>query len=265
MLRRLRSVGGLVVIALLALFTFVPLAGAAPRAAETKNITIKDFAFDPKTITINVGDTITWTNEGPSPHTVTADEAGGFDAGNLDKGATNPSVIEKLRKLPGIDVRMHNSLHAKVYYTDKGCIVGSANASANGLALEGTELTQWREANCLVDDPNLLHEIHVWFLELWKNEAKAIHEKDLERARLVWERQRKRRPMGLQRANSRTSLLEFARDHPEDRPHGRADPERLRSRPHRRRHRRPLHSLLRRRSHGRALPDPLLRTDRPAG
>src|SRR6266508_2205528 len=88
MLRGLRSVGGLVVIALLALFTLAPLAGAAPRAAETKNITIKDFAFDPKTITINVGDTITWTNEGPSPHTVTADEAGGFDAGNLDKGAT---------------------------------------------------------------------------------------------------------------------------------------------------------------------------------
>ncbi len=95
MLRGLRSVGGLVVIALLALFTLAPLAGAAPRAAETKNITIKDFAFDPKTITINVGDTITWTNEGPSPHTVTADEAGGFDAGNLDKGATFSETFDE--------------------------------------------------------------------------------------------------------------------------------------------------------------------------
>jgi len=84
-----------VVIALLALFTLAPLAGAAPRAAETKNITIKDFAFDPKTITINVGDTITWTNEGPSPHTVTADEAGGFDAGNLDKGATFSETFDE--------------------------------------------------------------------------------------------------------------------------------------------------------------------------
>ena len=87
MLRRLRVVGTMVAIGLLALFTLVPLAGAAPRAAETKTVSIKDFAFDPKTISINIGDTITWTNDGPSPHTVTADN-GNFDAGNLDKGAT---------------------------------------------------------------------------------------------------------------------------------------------------------------------------------
>jgi hypothetical protein len=72
----------------------VPLAGAAPRAAETKTISIKDFAFDPKTISVNVGDTITWTNEGPSPHTVTADD-GSFDAGNLDKGATFSHTFDK--------------------------------------------------------------------------------------------------------------------------------------------------------------------------
>ncbi len=95
MSQRLRSVGGVVVIALLALFTLVPLAGAAPRAAETKNVTVKDFAFDPKTISINVGDTITWTNEGPAPHTVSADEVGGFDSGNLDKGATFSELFDE--------------------------------------------------------------------------------------------------------------------------------------------------------------------------
>src|SRR5438105_3189505 len=94
MFQRLRSAGVVVVIALLALFTLVPLAGAAPRAAETKNVTIKDFAFDPKTISVNVGDTITWTNQGPSPHTVTADD-GSFDAGNLDKGATFSHTFDK--------------------------------------------------------------------------------------------------------------------------------------------------------------------------
>src|SRR5438105_14035333 len=94
MFQRLRSAGVVVVIALLALFTLVPLAGAAPRAAETKTISIKDFAFDPKTISVNVGDTITWTNDGPSPHTVTADD-GSFDAGNLDKGATFSHTFDK--------------------------------------------------------------------------------------------------------------------------------------------------------------------------
>src|SRR3954447_23150928 len=87
MLRQLRLVGTMAVVALVALFTLVPLAGAAPRAAETKNVSIKDFLFDPKTISVNVGDTITWTNEGAAPHTVSADD-GGFESGNMDKGAT---------------------------------------------------------------------------------------------------------------------------------------------------------------------------------
>jgi LPXTG-motif cell wall-anchored protein len=94
MFRRLRSVGILAVIALLALFALVPLAGAAPRAAETKKVTVKDFAFDPKTISVNVGDTITWTNEGPAPHTVTADD-GSFESGNMDKGATFSHTFDK--------------------------------------------------------------------------------------------------------------------------------------------------------------------------
>src|SRR5215212_5230559 len=94
MLRRLRLVGTMAVMALLALFTLVPLAGAAPRAAETKTVSIKDFAFDPKTISVNLGDTITWTNDGPSPHTVSADD-GSFDSGNLDKGATFSHTFDK--------------------------------------------------------------------------------------------------------------------------------------------------------------------------
>jgi len=82
------------VVPLMALFTLVPFAGAAPRAAETKAVTIKDFEFDPKSISVSVGDTITWTNDGPSPHTVSADDAG-FDSGNLDKGATFSHTFDK--------------------------------------------------------------------------------------------------------------------------------------------------------------------------
>jgi plastocyanin len=94
MSQRLRSVGIVAVVALVALFALVPFAGAAPRAAETKNVTIKDFVFDPKTISVNVGDTITWTNEGPAPHTVSADDAS-FDSGNLDQGGTFSHTFDK--------------------------------------------------------------------------------------------------------------------------------------------------------------------------
>ena len=50
-------------------------------------MTIADFTFTPPSITIKVGDTVTWTNNGPSAHTATADD-GSFDSGNLAQGKT---------------------------------------------------------------------------------------------------------------------------------------------------------------------------------
>jgi LPXTG-motif cell wall-anchored protein len=85
MSRRIRQIGILAVASLVALFALLPVAGAAPRAAETKNVTVKNFEFAPKEITVNVGDTVMWHNDGPSPHTVTASD-GSFDSGNMDAG-----------------------------------------------------------------------------------------------------------------------------------------------------------------------------------
>jgi plastocyanin len=56
-------------------------------AAKSASVTIKDLEFTPATVTIAVGGTVTWTNNGPSTHTVTADD-GSFDSGNLSQGKT---------------------------------------------------------------------------------------------------------------------------------------------------------------------------------
>ena len=49
------------------------------------NVQVVDFAFEPATLTVPVGTTVTWTNAGSRPHTVTADN-GSFDSGRLDPG-----------------------------------------------------------------------------------------------------------------------------------------------------------------------------------
>ncbi|HLL51281.1 MAG TPA: cupredoxin family copper-binding protein [Thermomicrobiales bacterium] len=49
------------------------------------NVQVVDFAFEPATLTVPVGTTVTWTNAGSRPHTVTADD-GSFDSGRLDPG-----------------------------------------------------------------------------------------------------------------------------------------------------------------------------------
>ena len=85
MSRQVRIIGIIALIVLAALSMQAPLAGAARRAAATKTMTIKDFEFGPKTLTVTVGDTVTWRNEGPSAHTATA-LSGAFDSGNLDPG-----------------------------------------------------------------------------------------------------------------------------------------------------------------------------------
>src|SRR5438105_13999614 len=54
-------------------------------AMSQNAIEIKDFAFSPATLTVKVGDTVTWTNQDSAPHSATADDSS-FDTGVLSKG-----------------------------------------------------------------------------------------------------------------------------------------------------------------------------------
>jgi hypothetical protein len=60
-----------------------PLAHAAGDPSDT----ISDYKFAPAAITVHVGDTVTWTNDGPTEHSATASN-GSFDTGLLKKGAS---------------------------------------------------------------------------------------------------------------------------------------------------------------------------------
>ncbi len=49
-------------------------------------VTIAGFAFDPATVTVQAGDSVTWTNQDATAHTATA--VGAFDTGNIASGAS---------------------------------------------------------------------------------------------------------------------------------------------------------------------------------
>jgi LPXTG-motif cell wall-anchored protein len=55
-------------------------------AAGPGSVSIADFSFSPGSITVNVGDTVTWTNQGPSGHSATA--GGNFDTGIIPAGSS---------------------------------------------------------------------------------------------------------------------------------------------------------------------------------
>ncbi len=61
-------------------------AGSIALAAD-HGVDIAGFAFSPRTITVAVGDTVTWTNADAQGHTATADE-GAFDTGRISGGSS---------------------------------------------------------------------------------------------------------------------------------------------------------------------------------
>jgi plastocyanin len=59
----------------------------APPVAVT-DVAIEDYGFAPASIVIDVGATVTWTNEDPVDHTVTSDGGGVLDSPSLGRGET---------------------------------------------------------------------------------------------------------------------------------------------------------------------------------
>ena len=65
--------------------SLMTLTAAPPTRAAEHAVEIVDSAFSPGTLTIQVGDTVTWRNADDRPHTATSND-GAFDSGNLDEG-----------------------------------------------------------------------------------------------------------------------------------------------------------------------------------
>lgn len=79
---------GSLVVALALAATLLTLAGSMPaRAGTSHSVEISDFAFNPATLTIQVGDTVTWTNLDQVEHTATS-TSGAFDSGMLAQNAS---------------------------------------------------------------------------------------------------------------------------------------------------------------------------------
>lgn len=109
---------------------------------------------------------------------------------NLTTGGTNPQTIRALQALGDrVSVRQLNDLHAKVVCGDKVAVIGSANCSSNGLALQGQQCAGWREAGVVTKSAEVLADVRLWLDKLWQA-AEDIDETDLALAQDNWDRRR---------------------------------------------------------------------------
>jgi LPXTG-motif cell wall-anchored protein len=98
------------------------------KAAASSSVAIKDFSFGPSSITVHVGDTVTWVNNGPTDHTATANN-GSFDTGTLKKGQSGSHTFSSAGSFSYIC-----SLHPFM----KGTVVVAAGAGGSAPQSSGT-------------------------------------------------------------------------------------------------------------------------------
>lgn len=67
-------------------------------ALKQVTVVIRDFKFEPATVTVHEGDTVEWKNDDSVPHTATEDVQGkkpAFDSGSIRTGAAWRYVAQK--------------------------------------------------------------------------------------------------------------------------------------------------------------------------
>ncbi len=62
-------------------------------------VNIRDFAFEPTTLRVRAGATVTWVNQGPTPHTSTSDGTG-WDSGTLTAGQSFSRTFSAAGEFP---------------------------------------------------------------------------------------------------------------------------------------------------------------------
>jgi LPXTG-motif cell wall-anchored protein len=95
---------------------------AAAKAAANGSVTIVDFEFQPGSVTIDQGDTVTGTNNGPTAHSATAPD-GSFDTGIFPAGQSRSHTFDQAGTFSYI-CTPHPNMH--------GTIVVRASQSGGG-------------------------------------------------------------------------------------------------------------------------------------
>jgi plastocyanin len=106
----------------------------AVRAAE-ESVDISDFQFQPGTLAVQVGDTVTWTNSDSADHTVTS-QAGApesFDSGTLGQGDTFSFTFDQAGTYPYV-CSIHSSMTAEIVVEEAAAATPAATQLPDGAA-----------------------------------------------------------------------------------------------------------------------------------
>jgi hypothetical protein len=126
-------------------------------------------------------------------------------------GGTNPDELVLLGAPNNPDLMHVRGLHAKVYLSDLGLVVASANASNRGIGfIETAALTECGTRHG--SGTQAFRDAAGWFDRLWEKKAQEVGDKALEDARRSWARRPRHGAPSAEPSTATTLLHRIAAD-----------------------------------------------------
>ncbi len=104
--------------------------GSGVALAASQTVTIADLAFAPPSVTVSVGDTVTWTNTDAQTHTATADDES-WDAGNITGNGGTGAVV--------FTTAGSYAYHCTIHPTMTGTVVVEAAGATAAASIQPTD------------------------------------------------------------------------------------------------------------------------------
>jgi len=101
---------------------------------------------------------------------------------DLSKGATSPEALGKLGAPNNVNLKHISGLHSKVYISDRGVVIGSANASARALGFDGGPVTLVEAGTFHENSSDIWESASDWFAGKFEG-AKVVDQNAIREAR----------------------------------------------------------------------------------
>jgi plastocyanin len=111
--------------------------GGGARKAASASVTIADFFFLPASVTVTVGDTVTWQNTGDAPHNATADD-GSFNTPDLNRGQSASHTFTRAGTFSYI-CTIHPNMKGTVRVVSSSGGGGTGGGGASSSSSSGSE------------------------------------------------------------------------------------------------------------------------------
>ncbi|RBI69030.1 hypothetical protein DQW77_15925 [Roseovarius sp. TE539] len=131
---------------------------------------------------------------------------------DISMGGTNPLTLRQLGAPENNYLKYKDKLHAKTYLSEEGLVVGSANASSNGIGRSGRPAGLVEAGSFFPVGSPEWQEANRWFCSLWDEEGcLKVDQQALERAEDLWSR-RARLPVEFQAEAPAGTVLDYDPD-----------------------------------------------------